>query len=175
MNALLYWLHLGLAAYLAFMPVQVRPSPDKIEVTLETKRLLTEDMGVLASGGLNFEFELYISLKAKYEDVRSELSVRRIRRALDYDYLSRKYIVYENGKKLAVTDTLSEAENSVKKFESITFQMRGDWTSASLFAELSVLDSPLLIERFGKRGSDLWGGYRPSVTLDIINPEAQNR
>ena len=168
MSAFLYWLRLGLAAFLAFAPPSLRVDGGVIVANLEAEHMLTQEMRELVAGGVPLSFELYCSAKAD----SGELSARRVRRSIGYDYLRRSYRIEEEGRSSREAASLGEAEKILKRFDSLSLDLGAGWKRASLFVELRCLGDPLLEKRFGVDGASLWGGYRPSIRLDVANAVA---
>lgn len=175
MGALLYWLHAGLAIYLAFAPPVIRAGPTEVDARLETKRVLTEEMRELVIGGVRLDFELYVSLHTEGPDGKPDTTVRKIRRNIGYDYVRMLYNVEEDGKNLFEGKTVDEAEEAIKRYDGIAFSVPEGWKRASLFAQLRVLDNAMLRDSFGKSGADLWNGYSPSVSVDFANSGRSGR
>jgi hypothetical protein len=169
MNALLYWLRLGLAAFLAFGPPSLRVDGGAIVASLETEHLLTQEMRELVEGGVPLSFELYCSARVTTDGGTTVFVTKRLRRSIHYDYLRQSYLVEEGEKTLCETAKLDSAEAVLKRYDALRLELGGGWKSASLFFELSCLGDPLLEDRFGKDGSSLWGGYSPSIKVVATN------
>jgi hypothetical protein len=177
MDALLYWLHVGLAGFLAFLPVQADFAPGRLELSFQTAHALTDQMKELVTSGLDLELELYVSLHAISAGGKSTLSIRRVRRLAGYDFRSREYFLRED---LAGRSPTAQAprhfrdlaglEQALCRYPPLGFHLPDDWKKTSAFARLTILDNQLLTERFGLRGLDLWDGYQPSVTQDWERP-----
>jgi hypothetical protein len=164
-GALLYWFRIGLAAFLAFAPPVVRVDGNMLIVSLGTEHVLTQEMRELVEGGVPLSFELYCSAKPDGGD--GGLSIWRVRRSIRYDYLRESFIVNVGDKVLLEVKDIDSAEASLRRYDGVRFELKGGWTRISIFAELRSLGDPLLSDRFGKDGASLWGGYRPSVKVDI--------
>jgi hypothetical protein len=170
MNALLYWLRLGLAAFLAIAPPTIAVDDGAIVARLESEHLLTQEMRELVEGGVPLSFELYCSARAPGSGGASLFASARIRRKIRYDYLRDTYVVEEGAKTLCDTICLDDAEKALRNFACPRLELGKGWKKASFFAELRCLGDPMLEERFGKDGAGLWGGYRPSMKIDVDNP-----
>jgi hypothetical protein len=166
-NALLYWLRVGLAAFLAFAPLQARTEKNAYVANLETAHVLTDEMRDLVAGGMALDFELYCSLKTRRSDGGTPFSIKKIKRSIVFDYLRREFAVSQDGTELGAARDIEAAEKILKRYDGISFELPDDWSSAAFFAELRCLGNPLLEERFAKSGSSLWNGYRPSVKGEV--------
>jgi hypothetical protein len=162
-NVILYWLRVGLATFLAFAPLQVRIEKNVYLADIETAHVLTDEMRELVSGGMSLDFEMYCSLKTTRADGDALLSIRKIKRSIGYDYLRREFAISQDGSEIGAARDIEDAESILRRYEGLSFDLPDDWRRAVFFAELRCLGNPLLEERFGKSGSSLWNGHRPSV------------
>ncbi len=166
------WLRVGIALFLAFTTPVVRIGPDRVTVTLEMENLLTDEMKQLLVHGVDFEFELYCSVRARSlgAGTADAVLVRRVTRRISFDYLKNAFLMYDDDALVGSYSSLGDLIRDAKRFRDIGFELKTTGYSAfSVFAQVRLLENQILAGELQRSTRELWLEYTPSVEYRVAS------
>ncbi|MEI6387636.1 MAG: hypothetical protein WCQ50_13445 [Spirochaetota bacterium] len=162
MQALLYWLQIGIAMTIGFLEPVAAFDGRGLVVRMETKALFTDRMRDLVAHGLTLTLDLDASLKVELVNGSTMRIYRNQRRSLRQDPLLRHYLLEDETGSREYAD-LDALEKAARRFQPFDFPLPAAWKSVSLFAKLRLVDDAVLSDRLGIPASELWEGYSPTI------------
>ncbi len=169
MQALLYWLQIGIAMTIGFLDPVAAFDGRQFVVRLETKALFTDRMRDLVAHGLTLTLDLDASLKVENPNGSTLRIYRNQRRSLRQDPLTKHYLLEDETGRKEYLD-LDALEKAARSFQPFAFPLPEAWKSLSLFAKLRLVDDAVLSARLGIPASELWEGYSPTIIKEWKAP-----
>jgi hypothetical protein len=163
------WLKVGIALFLVFQNPRMEVLPDRITVSLELENLLTDEMQELLDHGVEFEYQLYCSLKAL--GAEKGIKIKRVTRKIYYDYLEDRYYLSQESKIIWNGHKRDELLEKARHYPGIVFYLETKhYRKFSLFAQVRLLENPILKKQLHLQTRDFWLGYTPAVEYMLENP-----
>jgi hypothetical protein len=156
---------MGISMIISFETPEILIEDNQITVNISVTELLTDEMKILLEHGVSFEFELYASIIAYDNDNNRELYKIRVKKYIEYDYYSNNYLlVYDNESKKYTT--LEELIDETRFFRDLRFELNTSlFTKYSFFAQIYLLDNPIIENKLGMETMSLWSYHKPSVEI----------
>ena len=164
---ILYYLKLGMALFLSFSNPVIEYKPDYFIIHTTLSNILTDDMIQLLHSGMDFEFQIYSSLRN--ENDKNQIIINQFFKKISYNRIEKQYIIHDINEKRF--NTLQEAIIELKTFYFKYPLNNTTKIKYSFFCEVSIQPDEFMESNFSIKTMELWSNYKPGMTCTFTTGE----